>query len=289
MKKNIPSTLKKLMIFSMLFSMFIYFTSDIILADTILNDLWSNNNSNFSNASNFQAINTPALSNVWVAIATSIGTDFFRKNERSFWKNLAVSEVYDEILEINDMINNPEKVRVTMIQKNMIIIKEYLSFLKNDIQVSVDNSENRSLYLDSYVSQLEFRYKNAVNSQKTLLSQKLYLEQIITESNSNITQIKTKLNTDFKSFDDRSVSADIEDYLEQKERGTVAATFLVFTNKFLEQYEFLNNYNKELLDTLILNKKAISTDSYVVIPDSWDSILKSLDLLYEEQAFKLWP
>jgi hypothetical protein len=27
----------------------------------------------------------------------------------------------------------------------------------------------------------------------------------------------------------------------------------------------------------------------VVIPDSWDSILKSLDLLYEEQAFKLWP
>lgn len=285
MQKNIPSTLKKIMIFSMLFSVFIYFTSDIILADAIP----TNSSSNFSNTSHFKAIDAPALSNVWVAIATSIGTDFFRNNERISWKNLAVSEIYDEILDINDMISNPEKVRVTMIQKNMIIIKEYLSFLKNDIQVSIDNSENRSVYMDSYVSQLEFRYKNAVNSQKTLLSQKTYLEQIITESNTNIAQIKTKLNSDFKSFDDRSVSADVEDYLEQKERGTVAATYLVFTIKFLEQYEFLNNYNKELLDTLILNKKAISTDSYVVIPDSWDSILKSLDLLYEEQVFKLWP
>ena len=226
MHKKLPSTVKKIMFFSMFFSVCIYMTSDIILADAIPNSLsW-----NISNTSNFQVIDTPALSNVWVAIATSIGTDFFRKNAQSYWKNLAVSEIYDEILEINDMLHNPEKVRVTMIQKNMVIIKEYLTFLKNDVQASLDNSQNKWVYLDSFVSQLEFRYKNAMNSQKTLLSQKSYLEGIITQSNTNIAQIKTKLNSDFQWFDDKAVSADVEDYLEQKQSGTVAATYLVFTN-----------------------------------------------------------
>jgi hypothetical protein len=84
----------------------------------------------------------------------------------------------------------------------------------------------------------------------------------------SIDNIKLKLNTDFKNFDDRATILDVENYLEQQRIRTVARTYLIFCNKFLEQYAYLNNYNKELLDVLILNKKAISTDSYVVIPDS---------------------
>ena len=205
--------------------------------------------------------------------------------------NTAVSEIFDEILEINDMINNPEKVRVAMIQKNMIIIKEYLSFLRNDVQAGVDGSENKSVFLDAYASQLEFRYNNAVNSQKTLLSQKVYLEGIITESNANIERIKLQLNNDFKWFDDRAVSIDVENYLEQKQRGNVAATYLIFTNKFLEQYEFLNNYNRGLLNTATFqqwNGWTISTDSSLRTLDWWNNILRDLDLLRNDEIFQLW-
>jgi hypothetical protein len=79
---------------------------------------------------------------------------------------------------------------------------------------------------------------------------------------------------------------DVENYLEQSKIKRTAYTYFIFTNKFIEQYNYLNNYNKELLDVLILNKKAISTESFVVIPDSGQRVLQDFNLLYDESVFK---
>lgn len=283
MINSLTRTVKKTIAFTLIFSVFISFGSRIINAETYPSE-WSYES---PNNVNFQDIDVPILSNVWVAIATNIGTDFNNQKTSSLnqWGN-TINSSFDETLNIKDMLNDPEKVRIMMIQNNMLTIKEYLAYLRNDMRANLDKSDNREAFLNEYTDQLEFRYKLASNNIKTLLSQKSYLESIITRSDNSIENIKLKLDSDFKAFDDRAVMADVENYLEQSRIKKVASTYLVFTNKFIEQYNYLNTYNKELLDVLILNKKAISTESYVVIPDSGSQILQDFNLLYDENAFK---
>jgi hypothetical protein len=60
----------------------------------------------------------------------------------------------------------------------------------------------------------------------------------------------------------------------------------VFVNQFIKQHEFLNNYNRTVLDTLINNKKALINESFVVLPDSGTQFLKPLDLILDEAEFK---
>ncbi len=278
------STAKKILTLSFIFSLFIYFWSGIINAQTFPSE-WNTQQS--TNASRFQEINIPILSNVWVALATNIWTDFAnKKNLKSVqsWNGQRI--VLDEILDINDMISNPDLVRRNMIQANMLTIQEYLAYLRNDIQEDIINSSNKSIFIDDYVRQLEVRFKTSANNIATLESQRAYLEWVMRESDEKIEEIKLKLNTDFKAFDDNQVMVDVENYLEQSRIKRTAYTYLVFCNKFIQQYSFLNNYNKELLDVLILNKKAITTESYVVIPDSGEKILQDFNLLYNESVFK---
>jgi hypothetical protein len=41
-----------------------------------------------------------------------------------------------------------------------------------------------------------------------------------------------------------------------------------------------------LLDTLINNKDIISKKSYLVIPDSWNKLLRKFNLIYSESEHK---
>ncbi|MBT3726873.1 hypothetical protein HOG21_04145 [bacterium] len=60
----------------------------------------------------------------------------------------------------------------------------------------------------------------------------------------------------------------IEKYLELKKEYYYSKTYIIYINHFLERYNFLNNYNKRLLDTLINNKDALIKNTYIVLPDS---------------------
>lgn len=282
---NTRSVAQKTLIFSAIFSIVIYFGSGAINASTSP----AEHTQLETNAMRFQQIDVPVLSNVWVAIATNIGTDFQNSNNEgssSGLGNLNGAASFNDILEIWDIINNPDLVRTSFIQTNMLTIQEYLAYLRNDLKTDLNNSSDRSWFLDDYISQLEIRFKTATNNINNLIEQRAYLGGVINETDANIENIKLELDSDFRAFDDNAVMNDIENYLEQSKIRTTAFTYFVFTNKFIEQYNFLNNYNKELLDVLILNKKAISTESFVVIPDSGRRVLNDFNLLYDESVFK---
>ena len=94
-----------------------------------------------------------------------------------------------------------------------------------------------------------------------------------------------KLN-DFKNFDARSTDKNITSYLSLKGKYDFHRTHVIFINQYIKQYDFLNNYNKKVLDVLLTNRNAIIKSSYVVIPDTGSEVLRDMNLLITEQEFK---
>jgi hypothetical protein len=90
----------------------------------------------------------------------------------------------------------------------------------------------------------------------------------MTRTDSNTEVLKTKIGSDFSKFDSASTIENINNYIVLKNDYIYARTYLIFINKFLSQYTFLNEYNKVLLDTLVNNKDILSKKSFIVLPDS---------------------
>ena len=78
----------------------------------------------------------------------------------------------------------------------------------------------------------------------------------------------------------------MNNYYDLKRKEAILKTHLVLINWFQKEYNSINSYNKVLLDTLINNKDIISKDSYLVIPDSWDTLLEQFNLVINEEEYK---
>ena len=174
-------------------------------------------------------------------------------------------------------------------------LKEYLHYRKQRVKYrsKVTFFENLVLQLgswkstlESFVAQLELKYKDSNLNLGELAIQLQNLQNDLTATQEKINALKTKIDVDFKAFDSTSTNENIKDYFDLKNEYTYDRTYMIFINQFVKQYTFLNWYNKKLLDTLINNKAALSTNSYVVIPDSGGDLLKSLNLLYDEASYK---
>jgi hypothetical protein len=90
----------------------------------------------------------------------------------------------------------------------------------------------------------------------------------MTSVNSEIELLKQKIENDFANNNSEGSLENIDKYLELKKEYYYSRTYIVYINHFLSEYNYLSNYNKVLLDTLINNKDALIKDSFVVIPDS---------------------
>ncbi len=217
-------------------------------------------------------------SQIWVAIGTWVGIRY-----DSISANI---QVYGEEARLWETPEERKTIREKLLRENMMIIKEYLGLVKTDVLVVLDESENRRSTLDSLISQLELRYRNAATSMINLQDQKNLLMWQMQGDSTEIEQVKTQMSTDFTQNDVPAVIQDVDTYIELRDRITSDRTDVILINQFLAQYNFLNQYNKKLLDTLINNREAIISESYVVIPDSGDDFLKQFKLLYEEEEFK---
>jgi hypothetical protein len=71
---------------------------------------------------------------------------------------------------------------------------------------------------------------------------------------------------DFKNSDYNASLQNINTYLELKKEYDNARVYISYIDKFLIQYEFLNDYSKNLASVIINNKEAIIKDAYLVIP-----------------------
>lgn len=255
----------------------------------IIFNLWDNlinakttNNENIiknENNSNFKKISNSSLWKTWVAITTNIWIRFKQRKD-------APATIYKEIFSISEIMIDKQVANKELISNNMSLIEEYRNVLKTDIKQLLDSSYDKPKLLNALIEQLEYRYVLWTESMKKLLEQRTIFEWSITSTNTKTESLKAKISNDFKKNDPEETLKNINNYLELKKEYYYASTYIVYVNKFLGEYDSLNKYNKLLLDTLINNKDAIVKNSFVVIPDSWNELLKKFNLIYTEAETK---
>jgi hypothetical protein len=88
----------------------------------------------------------------------------------------------------------------------------------------------------------------------------------MSHANSEIENLKSKIALDFESSNVDGTLENIDTYVELKQKFNFAKIYVTYINHFLNQYNFLNNYARDLASVLVANKDAIIRDAYVVIP-----------------------
>lgn len=238
-----------------------------------------NNTTNTDNNSNFKSVNNSSIWKTWVAITTNLWIRYTQRKELP-------ATIYKDIFSVNEIISNQDTVNKELVWTNMQYVNEYRNVLKTDIKQLIDSSYDKSKILNAFIDQLEFRYVEAANNIKNLNEQKTVFMTNINNSNTQIETLKTKIQTDFQNNNSPESLKNLNKYLDLKKEYYYSRTYIVYINHFLTEYNYLNNYNKLLLDTLINNKQAIIKDAFVVIPDSWTGLLKDFNLLYSEEEIK---
>lgn len=277
MTKQFIKFLIKILILSIFFVFIFYIWSNIIINANISNTL-SNITKNENN-SNFKKINSSSLWKTWVAISTNIWIKYKQRSETP-------ATIYKDIFSINEIINDQDLANSEIIWNNMKAIEEYRNVLQVNVKQLIDTSYDKSSMLDSFIDQLEYRYLIWIENIKNLNEQKNVFEESMNSSNSSIEELKTKIQSDFNTNNSDESLNNIDEYLKLKTEYYYARTYIIYINNFLKEYTYLNNYNKLLLDTLINNKEAIIKNAYVIIPDSWNQLLKDFDLLFTEEEYK---
>ncbi len=241
----------------------------------------SQNISNTENNEQYQSAYAANFGNVGVALSTRIGMQY-----QSLNSNLQSGGFYKEIASVGATAGERRILRGDMIAQNMLIIQEYLNLSKTDVKSMLDTSSNRRATLEGFISQLELRYKNSAISQQSLEKQKALILIEIEKNQVSIEATKKSMETNFALSQASATLWDIDTYFILRSDYTESFTDIVFINQFIKQHEFLNSYNKTILDTLINNKEAIINKTYVVIPDSGDEYLRPLELLFDEADIK---
>lgn len=227
----------------------------------------------------FKNVKSSGLWGVSVALTSNIGTRL--KERQSLPAN-----IYEGTLDVGTSIGDGNGINKEIIRKNMSFVKDYLNILKTNVLDLLDTSSDRKATLENFIAQLELRYKDASLNLKEFSTQLQNLQNDMTSVNEKIASLKTKIDVDFKAFDATSTNENIEEYFSLRKQYTYDRTYIIFINQFVRQYNFLNEYNKKLLDTLINNKWALASSSFVVIPDSGWDLLKKLNLIYDEAEYK---
>lgn len=232
-----------------------------------------------SNREKFTSKDIEVIGDVWVAIATNIGTRYKETKETPV-------SIFKDVVEVGYILWNQNIAKDKIITANMVVLNEYFNILKTDIRSLLSTSNDRELALNAFIAQLEYRYKVGIENSKNLNLQKAELLKAYNSSNTEINTLKDKISDDFSDFNNIETIKNIDNYLKVREENLNARTYIVFINKFLNYYAVLNEYNKKVLDTLINNKEIIVKNSQVVVPDSGSDLLKELKLIYSEEEWK---
>ncbi len=249
--------------------------------DNLINATSSDKNqvTNTQNYSNFKKVNNNSLWKIWVAITTNIWIQYTKR-----WEVPAT--IYKDIFSISEVMKNQKWANNELIWLNMVSIEEYKNILQTNIKQLIDSSYDKPRILDAFIDQLEYRYTLAWDNIKKLNEQKTIFTQDMKSASSKIEILKKKIEKDFSDNNSKESLSNINSYLELKKEYYYARTYIVYINHFLNEYNYLNRYNKLLLDTLINNKDALIKGAYVVIPDSGTELLKKFNLIYDEKDIK---
>lgn len=180
-------------------------------------------------------------------------------------------------------MNLSESQKQDLIAYNMQLSEEYKNILNSDIPGLIRGTNDKKATIDAIIDQLEFRYVSAREQVSILTRQKESLTSDMNNINTQIENLKIKIDTDFWNNDAEASTENIETYLELKREYYFARTYIIYINHFLGRYNVLNTYNLALADTIQNNMDALIKDSYVVIPDSGTYFLDTFELLLPEE------
>jgi len=250
------------------FSLLIYFVSGIFSGT---DNGWTENNKD-----NFKNINNEIVASTWVALTTSLWT-------RHMEIVSTPATLYQDVMDINYILANKQTAKDKIVSVNMRATNEYLNVLKTDIKWLLDSSSDRASTLEFFIDQLKYRHNSSIDNVVNLKEQITLLKANITSSEAEIERIKAKMEKDFDNFDSGSTLENIDEYLKQREIYNYSYTYIVFINKFINQYTFLNRKTKLLVKSLEANKEALIKDVTVYIPDAGNGLLDDLNLLQNEK------
>lgn len=275
MSKQFNNFLLKILVLS------VFIVLSFNIWDNLINANWVKWNiiENTENQSNFKKINNSSIWKTWVAITTNLWIRYTQKAE-------APATIYKDIFSVSEIITNQDNANKELIWINMQNVNEYKNVLKTNVKQLLDTSYDKPRILNAFIEQLEFRYTIWAKSINTLNEQKTVFINNMTNADAWIEALKLKIESDFTNNYPEESLENINKYLELKKEYYYSRTYVVYINHFLNEYNYLNEYNKILLDTLINNKEALIKDAFVVIPDSWTALLKNFNLIYTEEEFK---
>ena len=147
----------------------------------------------------------------------------------------------------------------------------------------VSSSYNKRETLDAYIEQLKYRYSNSNAQIQLLLKKKQAFSNDLKKSTDSISKLKKKIDSDFRKFDAKSTQKNIDDLLVLKAEYNYARTYIILINQYINQYQGLNKSADSLLNTLVNNKDAIIKNTHIVIPKTWVTTLKKLNLIVDEK------
>lgn len=234
---------------------------------------------NKQNKQTFKKANYSWLWNTSVAITTNLWISYTQIKQLP-------ATIYQEIFSISELIED-KNAQSELIWNNMVIINEYLNVLKTDVKQLINTKLDKLALLNAFVDQLQYRYNSWIKSQEILVEQKNIFITNITNSDNWIEILKTKMAEDFKNSDSEASLENINNYLELKKENNNARVYISYIDKFLIQFNFLNNYAKNLATVIINNKEAIIKDAYLVIPKEWwIQSLADFKLIFNEWEVK---
>lgn len=217
--------------------------------------------------------------NIWVALSTNIWTRFKQRTELP-------AQSYTSVIAVSDILGKEETINDELIKANMLFLQDYLNLMKINLNDALQNGSDRKTSLETLITQFDLRQKNALINLQTVTTQVANLTAKMQSLDAQVTALKTHIGLDFQSVDTPAIIEDKNNYLDLKNQWTEARTYIIFYDQFIVQYNYLNNYNTQVLDTLTNNRDIIIKNSYVVLPDTGTTILKDLNLIINEADYK---
>ena len=233
------------------------------------------------NKYNFKSAQSSQLGNVWVAVSTNIWIRF-QESQKNIWSGnswISLWELSWDALADRDQI----------LSVNILALKDYNNLIKTDIRELLNSSTNKAQTLESFISQLETRFKNGVENGRSLQAQS---QKLTADKQAALIQVrihKDEMVAWLKAHDTQAITTAMDNYLIQTNNYNIAQSNLVFVNYFVRKYLEFSAENKKILDTLINNKQALANGSFIVIPDSWPDLLRDLNLIYSENELENIP
>lgn len=231
------------------------------------------------NDANFVQVDTHYMGSIATATSINIG-------QKLTGTKKGPVDLANDVISIAEVLASPKDGERRLIASNMLSLESYVNVLKSDIVWLLDQSTDRTVALDSHIDLLKSFYTRT--SERTLLiaEQVRDLEAVLTSATEKTALAKTTMEEKYKWFEYEWVDTVINDYVSAKNEENRARVYLAYLQRFQSGYGILQGQNKKILDTLINNREALIKRSVVVIPDSGSDLLKKLNLVTTESAYK---